>query len=116
MKQALLTLLVVLGLAGFARALAPLLPVTGQGTATASAAAVGTATGRRSLVVRNLDASATLYCGPSTVTTANGLPIRAGEAYQWDTCDQYDRCVASTVVECITSSGSISYAIGEARE
>lgn len=109
-------LLVLLLAAANAFALNAILPRTGQGTATASAAAVGTATGRHSLVVRNLDASATLYCGPATVTTANGLPLRAGEAYAWDFCDQYDRCVASTDIQCITSSGSISYAIGEARE
>lgn len=51
-----------------------------NGTASTSAATLVVARPtRRSMLIRNLDPTITVYVGPATVTAANGFPILAGE-------------------------------------
>lgn len=35
---------------------------------------------RRSLLIKNIDATITVYIGPATVTALNGMPLKAGES------------------------------------
>lgn len=54
---------------------------TGQATAgAASGALVAAAATRRSVLVRNLHATDSCYIGPGTVTSANGMLLKAGES------------------------------------
>lgn len=59
---------------------APSLAIT-QATSTGTAATLVIARStRRSVLIRNLDPTYTVYVGPATVTSGNGFPIRAGES------------------------------------
>ncbi len=51
--------------------------VTASGTAGTLVAARAT---RRSVLVRNTDAALSVYVGPATVTSANGMLLKAGES------------------------------------
>jgi hypothetical protein len=52
-----------------------------QVTATTSAGTLAVARPtRRSLVVKNTDTAITVYIGPATVTSGNGMPVKAGES------------------------------------
>lgn len=51
--------------------------VTTSGSAGTLAIARAT---RRSLTIKNIDASITVYIGPATVTTANGMEVKAGQS------------------------------------
>ena len=53
---------------------------TGQVTAGAAATLVAANTSRALLTVRNTDATLSVYVGPATVTSANGVLIKAGES------------------------------------
>lgn len=54
-------------------------------TSTTAATLVVARPTRRSVLIRNLDTTITVYVGPATVTSSNGFPIRAGEAipFSW---------------------------------
>jgi hypothetical protein len=52
-----------------------------QVTATTTAGTLaGARATRRSLVIKNTDAAITVYVGPATVTSGNGMPVKAGES------------------------------------
>jgi hypothetical protein len=51
---------------------------------TAGTLAIARAT-RVSCLVRNLDASITVYVGKATVTSGNGTPLKAGESFAFTT-------------------------------
>jgi hypothetical protein len=52
-----------------------------QVTATTTAATLAGARATRcSLVIKNTDAAITVYVGPATVTSGNGMPVKAGES------------------------------------
>lgn len=53
---------------------------TGQVTAGGAATLVAANTTRRQCTIKNTDASLTVYIGPATVTSANGMPVKAGES------------------------------------
>ena len=52
---------------------------------------------RRSCLIRNTDASITVYIGAATVTTGNGMPLKAGESTV---------VTAITLLQVIAASGS----------
>lgn len=68
--------------------------VTATGTAATLVAARAT---RRSVLVRNLDASLDVYVGNATVTAGNGMLLKAGESFPID---------AVGLIEVIAPSGS----------
>lgn len=49
-------------------------------TSTTSAALVAARPKRRRVIIKNLDTAITIYIGAGTVTTANGMPLLAGES------------------------------------
>ena len=51
--------------------------VTASGTAGTVAIARPT---RRQVTIKNTDAAITVYIGPATVTSGNGMPLKAGES------------------------------------
>lgn len=53
-------------------------------TSTAAATLVAARATRRSVVIKNMDATITVYVGVATVTAANGLPLLAGESVSID--------------------------------
>lgn len=54
---------------------------TGQVTATTSPGTLVIARAtRRQVTIKNTDAAITVYIGPATVTSANGMPLKAGES------------------------------------
>lgn len=68
--------------------------VTASGTAATLVAARAT---RRGVTMKNLDTVITVYVGVATVTTANGMPLRAGESMSID---------STALVQVIAASGS----------
>lgn len=75
---------------------------SGQVTATTSAATlIAVRSTRRSAVVRNLDSVITVYIGPATVTSGNGMPLRAGESMPID---------STALIQVIAASGTPSVA------
>jgi hypothetical protein len=59
---------------------------TGQvTTSTTSGTLVAARATRRSVAIRNADASITIYYGAGTVTSANGFPLKPGESQAVDT-------------------------------
>ena len=52
---------------------------------------------RRSVLIRNLDATITVYVGAATVTAANGMPLKAGESVSVDT---------SQLIQVLAASGT----------
>ena len=67
-------------------------------TTTAAKVPTTTMASRVSLCVYNEDATATIYLGGSTVTTANGLPILAKGYFCDDVRSQAYYCVAGATV------------------
>lgn len=58
---------------------------TGQvATSTTAATFVIARATRRSATLKNTDASITVYIGPATVTSSNGMPLKAGESISVD--------------------------------
>lgn len=58
---------------------------TGQvATSTTAATFVAARATRRAVTLKNLDTSITVYIGPATVTSANGMPLKAGESISVD--------------------------------
>ena len=49
-------------------------------TSTSSAELVAARPKRRRVIIKNLDSTITVYIGTGTVTTANGMPLLAGES------------------------------------
>lgn len=72
-------------------------------SSTAGTLAIARAT-RRSILIRNLDTSLTIYVAPATVTTSNGFPILPGES-----------CPFSWVglIQVISVSGTPAYAVAD---
>lgn len=56
---------------------------------------------RKGILIRNLDATLTIYVGPATVTTSNGFPILPGEScpFSW-----------TGLIQVISASGTPAYA------
>lgn len=52
---------------------------------------------RRSVLIRNIDATITVYIGKATVTSSNGMPLKAGESVVVDT---------TALLQVISASGS----------
>lgn len=70
----------------------------GQVTATGTAGTLLAArTTRRSAVFVNTDTSITVYIGKATVTSANGLPLKAGQSISID---------SNQLIQVISASGS----------
>ena len=53
-------------------------------TSTAAATLVAARATRRSVVIKNMDTTITIYIGVATVTAANGLPLLPGESVSID--------------------------------
>jgi pyridoxine/pyridoxamine 5'-phosphate oxidase len=53
---------------------------TRTAASTAAATLVAARPTRRRVVIKNLDATITVYVGPATVTAANGMELKAGES------------------------------------
>lgn len=53
---------------------------TGQVTAGSAGTLVIARATRRQVTVKNTDTSITVYIGPATVTSGNGMPVKAGES------------------------------------
>lgn len=53
---------------------------TGQVTAGAAGTLVIARATRRQVTIKNTDAAITVYIGPATVTSGNGMPLKAGES------------------------------------
>jgi hypothetical protein len=72
---------------------------TGQVSVSSSSATQVVATGptNRSSVIKNTDASITMYVGVSGVTSATGMPLKAGESVSIDT---------TAAIYCKAASGS----------
>ena len=71
---------------------------TGQVTLSTTAGTMVAANAtRRRCVVKNTDAAITITCGPATVTTGNGMPLKAGESTEF---------TATTLIQCIAASGT----------
>jgi hypothetical protein len=71
---------------------------SGQVTASTTAATlIAARTTRRSVLVRNLDSTISVYVGPATVTSANGMLLKAGESVPLDT---------RALIQVIAASGS----------
>lgn len=68
-----------------------------QVTAGASAAAVAERPQRHRVIFKNTDSSITIYLGTGTVTSANSLPLLAGESVALET---------TAAVNCLAASGS----------
>lgn len=54
-------------------------------TSTGAATLVAARTGRRSVVIQNIDATDTVWIGPATVSASNGLRLKPGESVTLDT-------------------------------
>ena len=80
-------------------------PKVSEVTCATTATAITTTAGRVSLCVYNTSGSASIYIGPSTVTTSNGFPIAAGGSF----CDD----VGNTRYYCIVSAGTVAARILE---
>ena len=70
---------------------------------TAGTLAIARAT-RRSILVRNLDAAISVYVGPATVTTANGMLLKAGESCEF---------TFTGLLQVIAASGTPTVAIAD---
>jgi len=71
---------------------------TGQVTTSGSAGTLVAANAtRRRAILKNTDTTITVYVGPATVTTANGMPIKAGESIEWR---------GTALIQVIAASGS----------
>lgn len=58
---------------------------TGQVALSTSPATLAAARAtRRSVLIKNIDPSITIYIGPATVSSSNGLPLKAGESVSVD--------------------------------
>lgn len=73
-------------------------------TSTSAATFVAARATRRSVTLKNLDAVITVYVGPATVTSGNGMPLRAGESISIDTV---------ALIQVIAASGTPSVAYYE---
>lgn len=60
--------------------------VTAQvATSTTAATLIGINARRRMVIIRNLDSTISVYVGPATVTSSNGMLIKAGESVNVET-------------------------------
>lgn len=66
-------------------------------TSTTAATAVAARATRRSVTIKNTDTSITVYIGIATVTSSNGMPLKAGESISIDT---------TALVQVIAASGT----------
>jgi hypothetical protein len=78
---------------------------TGQvATSTTAATLVAARAGRRSVVIRNMDATIVVYVGPATVTAANGYALAGGGSVTLET---------SALIQVIAASGTPSVCYAE---
>lgn len=78
---------------------------TGQVTTSTTAATfVSARSTRRSVTLKNLDLTITVYFGPATVTSGNGMPLKAGESVMVDT---------TALIQVISASGTPVVAFAE---
>jgi hypothetical protein len=66
-------------------------------TSTVAGTLVAARATRRSVTIKNLDASITIYIGAATVSTVNGLPLKPGESISVDT---------NQLIQVVAASGS----------
>jgi hypothetical protein len=79
--------------------------VTGQVATSGSAGTLVAANAtRRRCLIKNTDATITVYVGPATVTTANGMPIKAGESAE---------ITATALIQVIAASGTPTVAYSD---
>jgi len=72
--------------------------VTGQVTTSGTAGTlVASNSTRRRCVIKNLDATITVYVGPATVTTSNGMEVKAGQSIE---------ITATPLIQVIAASGT----------
>ena len=77
----------------------------GQVTASTTASTlVAERINRRSVTIKNIDASITVYIGVATVTAANGMEVKAGESINIDT---------TSLIQVIAASGAPKVAFVE---
>lgn len=66
-------------------------------TSTSAATLVAARATRRSVTIKNNDASIVVYIGPATVTSGNGMPLKGGESINIDT---------TALIQVIAASGT----------
>lgn len=66
-------------------------------TSTAASTAVAARGSRRTVIIKNIDTTITVYIGIATVTAANGMELKAGESIALDT---------TALIQVIAVSGS----------
>lgn len=64
-------------------------------TSTTSGVAVAARQGRQRVILKNIDASITIYVGIGTVTSSNSIPLLAGESIAFNTDDAVNALAAS---------------------
>ena len=79
--------------------------VTTSATALNAAATTQHPSDMQSVLVKNLDASASVDVGPSTVTSGAGYPLAAGESVSMDLSG------TGAIVYAIAGSGTVSVAV-----
>ena len=83
------------------RALSTQITSAQSATSTTSAEAVAARPQRHRVVLKNIDASITIYVGTGTVTSANSIPLLAGESIALET---------TAAINALSASGTPSLA------